>query len=348
MELKEKIKQLPTKPGVYLFINDKGKIIYIGKAKNLKKRVISHFQKKEKIPWNFISKIKNIEYIETKNEKEALLLELEFIKKYQPKYNIELKDNKNYFFVGITKEDFPRIFITHQPKIIQPTNTKIDFIGQFVKGKELKNFLKELRIILPYRTCKKLPKSPCTFFYLNQCLAICVNKNLKNKYKKIIRTIKILLEIYLEKDKRIEGYDISNISGVFTVGSMVVFENNKKKPSDYRKFKIKKVKGQNDVKSLREVILRRLKHKEWTLPDLILIDGGKSQLKSVRGIDIPVVSLAKIGKSSGKIFTPFSKNFILIDNLPEEIKNLFLQVRDEAHRFAIKYHKIKRVQSLKL
>lgn len=344
MENKEKIKNLPKKPGVYIFIDKNKKIIYIGKAKNLKKRVTSHFQEKEKFPWDFRAQISDIEWFATKNEKEAFLLEANLIKKYQPKYNIELKDGKNYFYVGITKENFSRIFITHQPV----EKFKNNYIGPFINGSELKFFLRELRIILPYRSCKNFPKNPCAYYHLNQCLAPCVYKKQRKKYEKIIQTLKVLLEIYSQKNKRIEGYDISNISGTLTVGSMVVFINNKKSLSNYRKFKIKNVKGQNDVKALREIILRRLNHKEWKLPDLILIDGGKGQLKSMKNIDIPCLALAKIKKHSGKVFSTFSKNFILIDSFPEELKNLFLQIRDEAHRFAIKYHKTRRTQLLKL
>jgi len=162
----------------------------------------------------------------------------------------------------------------------------------------------------------------------------------------MIETLKILLRIYLQESVRIEGYDISNISGSLAVGSMVVFEKGKPKKSDYRRFKIKRVKGQNDVKSLREVLLRRMKHIEWDLPDLILLDGGKGQLKAANKIDIPTVALAKKGKHSGKLYSQFSKNFVLLDELPEEFKNLLLKVRDEAHRFAISYHKLRREKTL--
>jgi len=348
-ELKEKIEKLPETPGVYIFKDKNENILYIGKAKNIKKRVKQHFQKQQKWIWDFVEDIADVEVLECESEKEAMLLEAELIKRYQPKFNIEWKDDKNYFFVGVTKEDFPRVFLTHQTKLqISNCKLQIDYFGPFVKGSELKRFLAEIRRILPFRTCKNLPKKPCLYYHLGVCLAPCQNKRQKKKYQKMIETLKVLLRIYLQEDVRIEGYDISNISGSLATGSMVVFEKGKPKKSDYRKFRIKKVKGQNDVKSLREVLLRRMKHKEWKIPDLILLDGGKGQLKAANKIDIPTISLAKKGKHSGKLYSRFSKNFVSLNELPEEFKNLLLKVRDEAHRFAISYHKLRRRKVLKI
>ena len=91
-----------------------------------------------------------------------------------------------------------------------------------------------------------------------------------------------------------------------------------------------------------------MKHIEWDMADLILLDGGKGQLKAANKIDIPTISLAKKGKHSGKLYSRFSKNFALLDELPEEFKNLLLKVRDEAHRFAISYHKLRRRKMLKI
>ncbi|MDD5621482.1 MAG: GIY-YIG nuclease family protein [Candidatus Pacebacteria bacterium] len=338
--IKEKIKTLPSLPGVYIFKDIHEQILYIGKAKNIKKRVSSHFAKPKEFGFDFISLISDIETFECQNEKEALLLESELIKKLQPKYNIEWKDDKNYFFVGITKEIFPRIFITHQKDNI---NT---FIGPFVKGTELKSFLKNLRKILPYRSCRNLPKKPCLYYQLEMCSAPCINSRKKKQYQRIIQIIKALLMLYNSQDLRLECYDISNLSGTLATGSMTVFEKNKKKTKDYRMFKIKRIKGQNDVGSLKEIILRRLKHKDWKNPDLMLLDGGKGQLKAAKKIEIPVLALAKSKKRSGKIFSLFSKNFIYADQLPENIKNIFLQIRDEAHRFAISYHKKRRIKNL--
>jgi excinuclease UvrABC nuclease subunit len=346
-ELKEKIEKLPQNPGVYIFKGENENILYIGKAKNIKKRVKQHFQRQQKWIWDFIDDVFDVEVLETENEKEAMLLEAELIKRYQPKFNIEWRDDKNYFFVGITNEEFPRVFLTHQTKLqIADCRLQIEYFGPYVKGSELKRFLAEIRKILPFRTCKNLPKKPCLYYHLGVCLGPCINKRQKRTYQRMIKTLKVLLKIYLGENVRIEGYDISNISGILACGSMVVFKKGKPKKADYRKFKIKRVKGQNDVKSLREVLLRRLKHKEWKMPELILLDGGKGQLKAARKIEIPFLSLAKMKKHSGKLYSLFSKNFVLLDDLPEEFRNLLLQVRDEAHRFAIAYHKLRRKKVL--
>jgi excinuclease UvrABC nuclease subunit len=333
--IKKQVTALPQSPGVYLFKDNKENVLYIGKAKNLQKRVKSHFQKNKSWFWNFVPEIKEIEFFTTQSEKEALLLELELIKKIKPKYNIQWRDDKSYIGVSVSKEDYPRVYLSHQKNA--------EYFGPYTKGSELKKFLREIRKILPYRTCKALPKKPCLYYQLDLCIAPCIIKK-KKQYQKLIKALKIFLKIYAGKNIRIEGYDISNISGTLATGSMVVFKNNKPKKIDYRKFKIKKVKGQNDVKSLREILLRRLKHKEWQDPDLILLDGGKGQLNAGKNFDYPIVALAKIKRSSGKLYSPFSKNPVLIDNLPEEIKNLFLKVRDEAHRFAISYHKKRRTK----
>lgn len=136
---------------------------------------------------------------------------------------------------------------------------------------------------------------------------------------------------------RIEGYDISNISGTSAVGSMVVFEGKSPKRKDYRKFKIRTIRGQDDTGMMKEVMKRRLGHEDWLLPDLILVDGGKGQVNAVQkvlseeGFNIPVVGIAK---------GPERKKNEFIGKIPEGIdENTLIRVRDEAHRFAIKYHK---------
>ncbi len=343
--LEEQISLLPKKPGVYIFKNRLKKIIYIGKAKDLKKRILSHFSKNKPLG-NFINKVSSLDFIETKNEKEALLLENELIKKYLPRYNIELKDDKNYFFVGFSKEKWPRLFLTHQPK-----KQKAKFIGPFPSGKELKKYLEILRQIFPYRSCSYLPKRPCLYYDLKLCPAPCLNiiksSKIKNKnYLLNLKALKNFLEIYQLKSRRIEAYDISHIAGKFMVGSMVVFEKNKPKKSEYRRFKIKTLKKADDPSALKEIILRRLKHKEWKKPFLIVLDGGKPQLntvnKEIEDLNIPLIAIAKDKNFSEKIYSSFSKKPIYLKNFPQEVKNFFIAIRDESHRFAIAYHRNRR------
>lgn len=347
--IKRKIEKLPSLPGVYLFKDANENILYVGKAKNLKKRVVSHFKGEKRKFWNFIPAIRDFDFFECKNEKDAIILESEMIKKFHPKYNIDSKNGKNYIFVAITKEDFPRIFLTRQTKLKdqRPKTKNTELFGPFVKGKELRFFLKELRKIIPFRSCNNLPKKVCVYHDLHLCFGPCIKKQL-GEYQKIIQSFRVLIEIYAGKNKRIEAYDISSLSGSLATGSMIVFDGESIKKSDYRKFKIKTVQNQNDAQSLREIILRRMKHPEWKIPDLVLIDGGRQQLSATKKINIPSFALAKQKKHSGKIFSPHSKQYVLLDNFPPIIKNLFLRIRDEAHRFAINYQKKRRVKNLKL
>ncbi|MEX1014635.1 MAG: GIY-YIG nuclease family protein [Candidatus Paceibacterota bacterium] len=137
--------------------------------------------------------------------------------------------------------------------------------------------------------------------------------------------------------KRVEGYDISNISGTSSVGSMVVLSGSNLDKSSYRKFKIQTIKKQDDVGMLKEVISRRLNHEEWPLPDLILVDGGKGQVNGVKevvedfGLELPVIGIAKGSKRKKNEF---------IGEVPGWVKEEdLIKLRDEAHRFAVQFHK---------
>ncbi len=347
-KIREKLDKLPKTPGIYLFKDKNEEILYIGKANNIKKRITDHIRNKN-FPDNIIiPKTDDIDFIETENEKQALLLELDFIKKYKPRYNTQWQDDKNYSFVAVTNEKIPQIFTTHQPKIMQNAKCKIgnknkeqkQFIGPFISAKELKRFMASIRKILPFRTCKVLPKKTCLYFDMGLCLGYCVNPKLKKKYSKILQLLEAMLKTYQGNALRIEAYDISNLSGSLATGSMIVFNNNKPDKSQYKKFKIKTIKGQNDVASLHEILRRRLKHFEWPLPDLIILDGGKGQLKTAKNINIPVLAMSKVKRDQGKskIFSLFSKQSIILDKQPDEIKKLFYAMRNEAHRFAISYN----------
>lgn len=373
--LKNKIENLAEAAGVYFFKDDAERVIYVGKAKNLKKRVKNHFQKPDQHRFDFIAQIADIDFVQTSNEKEALLLEQQFIKKLQPRWNAEWKDDKNYFYVAcggptqaaFSDDEFPRVYLTHQIKkltgveplsVIRGSTPVNNYFGPFVSGRDVKGFLKEIRKAIPYRTCHNLRKQPCLYYDLSLCPAPCVNKSKKSKkdYDKIISLLRVLLSIYQGKVcigdtyanyLRVEGYDVSNLQGTLATGSMVVFEGGLPNKNEYRKFKIKTVEGQNDVASLTEVLKRRMRHKEWPLPDLILLDGGKGQLKAAKGFDIPTIALAKIGDSDGKLFTKFSKNYAQLSKLPKEIAHLLIKVRDESHRFAISYNKQRRIKNIK-
>lgn len=411
IKIDKKIKNLPAKPGVYLFKDKRGNIIYVGKSANLKYRVKSYFQKGAKFyspaKVKMLSEIIDVETRTTDSEIEALVKESGLIKKLKPKFNVLMRDSKNYVFVGITRENYPRIIITHQPK--QDTKTA-SYIGPFTDAGALRKTLRILRPIFPYYTKKQKPSR------LEEQMGIVPTEDItKKEYSLNIRSIKNILKgktksvesilkkeinalskekayekakvlygrlldlktimqhahvlgveaitppifkdvkpnfklLGLSKDpKRIEAYDISNIRGDEAVGSMVVFEQKKDgtyKPnrSAYRKFKIKTVKGSNDTAMMREVLSRRLAHKDWPRPELIIIDGGKGQLNAaLKALDdtrqkkrIPVISLAK---RLEEVYFPKRKDPVLADKLGQETKRLLQEMRDETHRFGITFHR---------
>ncbi|MDP3998194.1 MAG: GIY-YIG nuclease family protein, partial [bacterium] len=149
----EKIERLPQTPGVYLFKNDTGQVIYVGKALNIRQRVKSHFR--EKLPEIgfrqslMLSQIRDVDYVQVRSEIEALLLEANLIKKYQPKYNSRLKDDKSYLYIKITSgDDFPKVLTSRREKL-----SGVKYFGPFPSAKTVRNTLKSLRRIFPYCNC---------------------------------------------------------------------------------------------------------------------------------------------------------------------------------------------------
>jgi len=179
-----------------------------------------------------------------------------------------------------------------------------------------------------------------------------INQEKVNRLRQLLRQFLSLPENYLLS--RIEGYDVSNISGTFATGSMVVFTNAQPIPSSYRMFKIKKISRPNDTAMLKQTLTRRLKNKDWPLPNLIIVDGGKSQLNAAHSAikgTIPTMSLAKnpdrlIIKSLNH---HSSKKYYLVKLPPTNPATQLLQhIRDESHRFAKNYHKKLKLKSLKV
>ena len=195
-------KSLPNEPGVYLFADKEGSIIYIGKAINLRKRVNQYFLKtsyndpyyEEKIK-ELVSKINSIEYIVTENEKEALLLEHIQIKKHLPRYNVIMRDSKSYPWVGIFySEDFPRIRVIRNPEKFSKENL---FLGPYTDKKEIIRILRDLRKIFPYCSCKKPIKKrrrPCLYYQLKLCLGPCFTEITKEEYQDNIKKIELFLK----------------------------------------------------------------------------------------------------------------------------------------------------------
>ncbi len=205
---KEKISKLPKAPGVYAFKKGRA-FLYIGKASNIKERVKNHFRQSGTSSNAFVGKSSEISFIKTASEIEALILEANLIKRYEPKYNVAWKDDKNYFYAAATKELFPRIFVTHQ---LKPDEGNIQYIGPFVDGKALKTVLKTLQKAFPYRTCKarseKLPKRPCLLYQIERCSAPCITsiknkKSLLNRKRDYRKNIKNLINILKGKKPQV-------------------------------------------------------------------------------------------------------------------------------------------------
>ncbi|MFH0838957.1 MAG: excinuclease ABC subunit UvrC [Candidatus Omnitrophota bacterium] len=193
MDIKKILTQLPDSPGVYLMKDENGTVIYIGKAQSLKKRVASYFQKRHIFSPRLevlVSHISDIEHIRTSSEAEALLLENSLIKEKKPRYNVVLKDDKNYPFIKITlEEDFPRVFITRKKK-----NDGALYFGRYTNATLLKKALVYIRRIFVYRSCKLMPRAACLFYSLGLCHAPCIGAISKTSYRKDIFAIIALLE----------------------------------------------------------------------------------------------------------------------------------------------------------
>ncbi len=192
---------IPSSPGIYFFLDHKGKILYIGKAANLRKRLSSYFLKEvsEKVFW-LKQEAKKLQILPLNSEIEALIKEAAFIKSYRPKYNILFRDDKNYFFVVFSKETFPRIFITHQINRQKNRKLKIsEILGPYVDGRALKITLRLIRKIFPYCSCKKPHARTCLQNQLGLCPGYCCKKNSNptfsqiKLYAKNIRNIKQIL-----------------------------------------------------------------------------------------------------------------------------------------------------------
>lgn len=413
--LKQKLSKLPVGPGVYFHKNKAGEIIYVGKAAILKNRVRQYFQKSKKDIKTeaLVKEIYDTDWISVDTEMDALFLESEMIKRYMPKWNILLRDDKTVSYIRIDmKSEVPYISFTRNP-----LDDKATYIGPFYGKIGVERALRSLRRVFPYYTKPYSGKKTldtdlgltpgievgnCTpkdykrnlrklIQYLeggrekllNELEKTMLNEAEKGNYelaaeardqlfglkelkKKIVFSDKEFLDISsdqalvqlqkllnLEKPpRRIEGYDISHQSGTNTVASMVVFLNGASARNEYRKFKIH-TSTNDDLKSMVEVITRRLKHTEWEYPDLIVLDGGINQVNAILSLvkpyNIPVIGRDKSGDHSKSAEVKIIANS-KITPLPQgsHIARLIARIDEEAHRFAITYHSLlKRKNMLK-
>lgn len=408
---------MPTKPGVYTFLDGKNNVLYVGKAKDLKSRVSSYFQNRDILEEKtraLVSQIKSIRVTTVESELESLLLEAHYIQKYKPRYNIRMTDNKSYPLIQITiKDDYPKILYARRTD--DPNSL---YFGPYPSSSSVKSVLKTLRRIFPFQSVRNHPKRVCLYHHLGLCPCppVFASDDLKKEYNKNIRnmvrvlsgeTKTIIREFEREREllskserfeeaavlqrkidalqyitqpirlpfeyeinpnlrsdirkretdelmhvlnregynlqslHKIECYDISNTQGTNSTGSMVVFVDGEKESSLYRKFKIRKDGVPNDFAMHQEVMGRRLRHRDdWPFPELFIIDGGKGQVSSVKkvfeelGIDRPIIGLAKREET---IVTSNLSEISLPKRSPA--LQLIMRIRDEAHRFAITYHR---------
>jgi len=182
---------LPTNPGCYLFRDKDKNIIYVGKAKNIRKRVSTYFQRPTMDPKTqvLIQSITSVDYIVTDSEVEAFILENTLIKRHQPKYNINLKDAKSYAFIQVTDEVFPRLLVA-RGKPSGPGR----FYGPFVSGQERDYVLQFLNRTLALRTCRRLPKRPCLRYFIHVCDAPCAGYISTEEYGKKIHNAQLILQ----------------------------------------------------------------------------------------------------------------------------------------------------------
>lgn len=195
-DFKDKLSLVPAKPGCYQMKDKDGNIIYVGKAKILQNRLKSYFVgSHDAKTTKMVSQIEDFEYIITSSEKEAFLLELNFIKEYRPKYNIMLMDSKTYPYICLTNDAHPRVIMTREIGSLKRKN-KNKLFGPYPNAKACKDTVEIINKIYPLRKCKNLPKKYCLYYTMNECLAPCVNKVTKADYEPIINNIMRFLNGY--------------------------------------------------------------------------------------------------------------------------------------------------------
>lgn len=408
-QLKESVDGLPQAPGVYLYRDSRGRVIYIGKAKNLRKRVQSYFTRDLDAKTRaMVARIARIEHILAPSETQAQILEAALIKERQPHYNISLKDDKSFPLIRVSNEAFPLVTVCRARDADR--SDRDTYYGPYTSARLLRRVLKMLRRIFGFRSCRVMPSRPCLYYRLRLCPAPCAGRISARRYRENIREIGMFLESRYEqllerlagqmreaaasrryeeagriRDQmlalssigdarrhcaaadeledlrricgmrrlpvRIEGFDIADICGREATGAMVSFLRGHPDKSQYRRFRIKTVPAADDYAMIREVVRRRysrLLAEEKPLPDLVIIDGGGQHLAAARE-ELEALradcALIAIAKEEENIYIKGARE-------PRRMAgdrpglNLIRRVRDEAHRFARKYHHLLRTRKM--
>jgi excinuclease ABC subunit C len=431
--ISQRLSELPGGPGVYFHKDAAGNIIYIGKAAVLKNRVRQYFHKSRRRDLKtdaLVRDIADIQWVETETELDALFLEAELIRRYMPKYNILLRDDKSLSYVRISySSDHPTVTLTRRP-----LDDGARYLGPYYSSFALRRALKYLRRAFPYSThTGMVPKRDCLQAQIGLCPGLESGRVSLAEYRRDLRQLMRYLKgerialtkqteqemkraatshqfedaarlrnklhairsvhqhiIFSDKERldmtkdealqqlgdvlglkelprRIEGYDISHMQGSDTVASMVVFVNGVPDKAAYRKFKMR-LSGNDDFLHMNEVLNRRLRPanvKQWGVPDLVLIDGGKGQLaaalkaRDAYARTFPAISIAKreedivVHRSGSSVHVnrlaisevgggiTESDEYIVV-HLPKTaaLVKLLQRIRDESHRFAVSYHTV--------
>jgi excinuclease ABC subunit C len=371
--LKLTAKSAPAKPGVYFWRNDIGEVLYVGRATSLKQRLSQYFQKDIDFRIaEMVSLATDLTWIVCDSLLEAIILEAKYIKDYWPKYNIKDRDDRSFIYIVISSDKYPKPIIIRGQDLKKFPEDKNIIFGPYQSQTLINNALKLIRRIFPWSNCQPLSGKACFDYQIGLCPGVCLGtitlaaykKNIKNlilllsgeKNKLIkklakenpeqIKALKHLQDVSLlvredglsdKKLNRIEGYDISHFNGKESYGSMVVFINGEASRNDYRLFKIKEAPAGDDERALSETLIRRFNHREWTYPDLIMIDGGTPQISFIskvlakNNIAIPIVGISKLSGDTLVFSKNVKQNF---KDLAKNLKPTLLKLREEAHRFA--------------
>jgi excinuclease ABC subunit C len=445
--IRKKLGVLPHKPGIYLMKDRFGTVIYVGKARDLRKRVSQYFHPSRRLGWDLkfnalVEAIHDFDIHVVRSEPEAFLLEGKLIKEFHPRYNVSFRDDKRFLMLKVNLNDpIPNFAFTRLKK-----DDGARYFGPFSNSGALRNTLALVRRQFNLRGCRVFTPSEadykhCLYAHLKYCTAPCIGNVTHEQYLEQVTAacdfiegqcyeMKDKLEVEMRKaataqdyekaaslrdlisdlnettkkerkfervpytlplaidpqhdlaelakalglrepPQRIEGFDISNISGTFAVASLVSFKNGRPDRANYRRFKIKTVEGQDDFASMAEVVRRRylrllresgsrvrenadsptalLQARLQTFPNLILIDGGKGQLSAACGelkkLGLEKIAVIGLAKEFEEIYQPGESKPLRL-GLNHPAVKLLQRIRDECHRVANSYNaqlRIKRI-----
>jgi excinuclease ABC subunit C len=453
--IRKKLSTLPHKPGIYLMRDRFGTVIYVGKARDLRKRVSQYFQPSRRMGWDLkfnalTEAIHDFDFHLVRSEPEALLLEGKLIKEFHPRYNISFRDDKRFLLLKVNLGDpIPRFTLT---RLKQDDGAR--YFGPFPNSSALRSTLALVRRQYHLRGCRPLTPNDrdykhCLYAHLKYCTAPCIANVTRDQYLEQVKAACDFLEgqcqemqlqlgeemkkaaaaqeyeraaqlrdlladlrhttrkvnrfervpyslpLALDADKdlaelaqalglpaspeRIEGIDISNISGTFKVASLVSFRHGRPDRANYRRFRIKTVEGQDDFASVAEVVRRRYSRllRESTvhsppptvdspqstvhglqsagsqtivgMPDLIVIDGGRGQLRAACGelekLGLSHIAILGLAKEFEEIYRPGVEEPLRLSHESGALK-LLQRVRDESHRLANTYNAALRLRKI--